>query len=143
MVGSFDQHVNLGPRRIGIVRNMMPAIDLRQHPRNTKRGLDLRDMPEADTLERQPAPGVYTRGISGMLPIMFVRIGFPFEELQVKERKAIDQLRLVRRQRGLQFLSFTNSSNHANLHLSMAVLYQITVDNATDRMMFCGGNGRE
>ena len=92
MVGPFDQHVNLGPHRIGIVRNMMPAIDLRQHPRNTKRGLDLRDMPEADTLERQPTPGVYTRGIDRMLPIMLIGIGLPFKELQVKERKAVDQL---------------------------------------------------
>jgi len=40
-------------------------------------------------------------------------------------------------------LSFTNSSNHANLRLSMAVSYQIIIDNATDRTIFCDGNGRE
>ena len=40
-------------------------------------------------------------------------------------------------------LSFTNSSNHANLRLSMAVSYQIIIDNATDRTMCCGGTGRE
>ena len=46
-----------------------------------------------------------------------------------------DQLRLFSQQRGFQFLSFANSANHANLHLSMAVLYQIVTDNATDQSL--------
>ena len=71
---------------------MMPAIDLRQYARNAKRCLDLRNVPEADPLEGQPSPGVYTRRVDGMLPIMLIRIGLTFEELQVKERNAVDQL---------------------------------------------------
>ena len=92
MAGPLDQHVDLGARRIVLVRNMMPAIDLCQHARNAKRRLDLRNVPEADSLERQPTPGVYTRRIDRMLPIMLVRIGLPFEELQMEERKTVDQL---------------------------------------------------
>ena len=32
------------------------------------------------------------RGVDGMLPIMLIWIGLPFKELQMKERKAVDQL---------------------------------------------------
>ena len=76
---------------------------------------------------------------------MLIWIGLPFKELQMKERKAVDQLvlsialalsegrELTDEPALLQFLTFPNSSDHSHLQLSMAVLHQIDRDNATDR----------
>lgn len=91
VVRPFDDHVHLNPTpRFGI--RVQPRIDIGGDSGDSKRRLDLRDVPEANALEGPAPPGIQLRLAIVMGPVPLVIALAMLKELEIEKNIVVDQL---------------------------------------------------
>ena len=91
VVASVENEVDLDARWINVIGDMPPRPCLHVDPGDAQRPAHLRQMLQAQALERQPPPGGLHGRRRSRLPKG--RIGsFPIEELEMEEREVVRQL---------------------------------------------------